>query len=119
MVTVLAFLAAGLLPPSNGVRRVEPDPIAEIRRQVPAKPVLVREPCPEPLKRPAGWIVASRVTPKERRWADRVLTANRGRVGAKAFRNVAGRPLLARIEWHWWPERGWHKGTTLYVRGSR
>lgn len=117
MIGVFALLAAGLVPPSNGVRFIEPDPFEEIRRAVPA-PTFDRDEAPQRRCRPPGWVVAMRVTPAMRRWADRVLVKNR-RIGAfvvRRFPKVG--EVLARVEWHRHGDGPRHRGVSLYVRGK-
>ncbi len=114
MIAELALLAAGLVPPSNGARRVVPSDV----------PVINWEPIewePDAPKQPAklrGWVPASRVTPTMRKWADRVLRLNE-RIGAFVVRRFGKTDVLARVEWHRHGDGPWHRGVSLYVRGAK
>src|SRR5687767_13210210 len=105
----LTLLSAGLVPPSNGVRFIEPDPFVEIRREAD------RRPEPTRLARLPGWTPARRVTTKERRWAEKVLRLN-SRLGAFVIRRVDRREVLGRVEIHQHPGGEPHRGVSLYVR---
>jgi len=110
MVIVIAFLAAGLVPPSNGQRFVERDPIAELVRENPVQPV------PDPPRLhplPLGYVPPRRVTPPMRRFADKVL-ALKLPLGHWHVKTIAKRKVLARSEMH-----GDHRGVSIYVKLQR
>lgn len=111
MIGPLLVLAAGLLPPSNGVRFVDEDPVAYHRRHA-LDPVA--EPSPSALGRPRGWVVPARVTVPMRRWADKVL-ARRLPIGARRVKVIGRVRVLARVEWHRSGNAPWHRGVSLYV----
>lgn len=118
MILAASLLAAGLVPPANGVRYVEPDVFAEIRRSVPVVPPK-SEPAPSKLARLVGWVPAARVTPGMRRWADKVLSLGLpiGRTRHRRFTRSGW--VLARVELHQHQGGPVHRGVSLYVRAGR
>ena len=68
-------------------------------------------------RKPAGWTVATKITVPMRKFADSMLSL---KLGAWRERRIDGRRIAGRVEWHYWPAKGWHKGVTVYVlRGRR
>lgn len=119
MIGWLALVAAGLVPPANGVRRIEPDVFIEIRQEADAQ--ARKELPPKKLARLRGWVTCARVTPPMRRWADNVLKhesrrRDGARVGVTAQRRFGKTDVLARVEWHRHEGGPWHRGVSLYVR---
>lgn len=66
--------------------------------------------------RPGGWTVPKRITPAMHAFAVSLLQK---RIGTKKERHIEGVRVLARVEWHYWPDKGWHKGVTVYVRRAK
>ncbi len=63
--------------------------------------------------RPGGWTVPRRITLAMHAFAVSLLDKP---IGTKRERRIEGARVLARVEWHYWPDKGWHKGVTVYVR---
>ena len=77
----------------------------------------VRDGAPVMLRRkPAGWAVATKVTVPMRKFADSMLVL---KLGAWRERRIDGRRVAGRVEMHYWPDKGWHRGVTLYVPRAR
>lgn len=107
--SALAILLALHITPGNAVRRVEvPDPPTN---------VCMRRPANQP-RAPKGWRpLSSRPTVAIRKAAERHL--EHWELGLWHRATVGGRALGFLAEFHCWPSKGWHRGTTVYERGSR
>ena len=107
--TLLPLLLALNVTPGNTVRSVEaPDPPPN---------VCMRRPADQP-RAPKGWrpLTASPTVPI-RKAADRHLGHWERGLWHRA--RVEGRDLGFLAEFHCWESKGWHRGVTVYARGSR
>lgn len=62
-------------------------------------------------RKPAAWTVPNTITVPMRKFAESLLPL---KLGAWRERRIEGKRIAARVEWHYWPEKGWHKGVTVY-----
>lgn len=72
----------------------------------------MRGEAPAVLRRiPRGWSAPKTITPKMHAFAESLLPL---KLGTWRERRIEGKRVAARVEWHFWPEKGWHKGVTVY-----
>lgn len=109
--SALLLLLALNVTQGNAVRRVEAVPVA-----APVPPVCSARPDDQP-RAPKGWRpYTGRVNVALRRAADRQLV--RWKLGQWHTTRVREPRLGLLSELHCWPEKGWHRGVTVYTRAK-
>lgn len=108
---ILPLLLALNITQGNAVRRVEAGPAVSAAAACSVRPD--NQP-----RAPKGWRpLASSPTVAIRKAADRHL--EHWELGLWHRASVDGRELGFLAEFHCWESRGWHRGVTVYARGSR